>query len=369
MKNDDEMYRSVLSRREEYRKNKEKRIRTIRRTVPVLACFCFIVVFIPMLWGDFAKLPDIQIQPNTVDEPTIESSESAAVSTTISTQKPETDMIVTTKKKQTQTVITTAVSDRRSYRETKQETAEHRETQPPVTDAPIIETQTTAPKQTTVETSVTTVDFSDSDLLIGYDDGNHHWEENQKPDWGEFQKPAPSLAPSSSKRIVMRCKSFCAPGKKLLVDVAMADGSLRPIDYDTVEKYEYSIYTSEGYSYENYFTNNKVEDENIIINGEQGEYKKEYSREEINLFDINGEYYDYDSYHHETAEIDFSRYEADSSGCITFSFSAVYDEESNSESNRLLYFYVGEKGTAVSNIGVEKAKEGYQAACDLPERG
>lgn len=178
------MYQSVLSRREEYRKKKEKRIRTIRRTVPVLACFCFTVMIGLRFWDDLAKLSHFPIQPDIVDEPMIESSESAitadttesgstdqtiitdAVSTTISAQNSQTDMVATTGPPQTQTV-TTAVSGEESGRETEQETIEHTETQAPVEDTmpnadvqttaavtytqPIIVAQTTSPAQTTVE--------------------------------------------------------------------------------------------------------------------------------------------------------------------------------------------------------------------------
>lgn len=176
MRNDDEMYRSVLSRREEYRKKKEKRIRTIMRTVPVLACFCFTVVFGLRFWDDLAKLPHFPIQPDIVDESTIESPESTtaadttessftdelnitdAVSTTVPNQNSETDMVTATEKTQTQTV-TTAISDNKSDKGNEQETTEHKETQVPVTTAPVVETkptiefQTTSPVQTTAAVS------------------------------------------------------------------------------------------------------------------------------------------------------------------------------------------------------------------------
>lgn len=179
VKNDDEMYRSVLSRREEYRKKKEKRIRTIRRTVPVLACFCFTVLFGLRFWDDLAKLPRLPIQPDIIDEPMIESPESTtaadtsessstdqaiitdAVSTTISAQNPGTDMVAATGIPQTQTV-TTAVSGEESGRETEQETPEHRETQAPAVETkPTIEVQTTSPVQTTEKTNKTTAAVSE----------------------------------------------------------------------------------------------------------------------------------------------------------------------------------------------------------------
>lgn len=190
MKNDDEMYRSVLSRREEYRKKKEKRICTVRRTVPLLACFCFAVVFGLMFWDDLAKLHSIPIHPDIVEESMIEPSESTAaadttessstdqviindaVSTTISAQNSETDMVAATVPPQTQTVAT-AVSSEESGRETEHETIEHTETQAHVEDKkpntdvqttspvtytqPVITVQTTPPAQTTVEITTSIV--------------------------------------------------------------------------------------------------------------------------------------------------------------------------------------------------------------------
>ncbi|MDE6019875.1 MAG: hypothetical protein K2H01_02600 [Ruminococcus sp.] len=190
MKNDDEMYRSILSRYEKYQEKKKRRIRTIRRTVPVFACFCFTVVFGLRFWDDLAKLSRFPIQPDIVDEPMIESSESTTaadttessstdqaivtnvVSTTISAQNSEIDIVATTGKSQTQTV-TIAVSGEESGRETEQEASEHRETQAPVTTAPVVETkpiievQTTSPVQTTVEPPNTIVTETE---LVGDND-------------------------------------------------------------------------------------------------------------------------------------------------------------------------------------------------------
>lgn len=180
MKNNDEMYRSVLSRREEYRRKKEKRIRTIRRTVPVLACFCFTVVYGLRFWDDLARFSRDPIQPNIVNEPMTENTESTAaadttesslteqaiiadaVSTTISVQNPEEDMAADTGANQTQTV-TTAAAVEESSGEAEHETIEHTETQAPVTTAPVVETkpvivaQTTAPVQTASEAAKTVV--------------------------------------------------------------------------------------------------------------------------------------------------------------------------------------------------------------------
>ena len=73
MKNDDQMFQSVLSRRNEYRERKNKRIRTIRRTVPVLACFCLTIALGVGYWDHFKNLPHIPVQPNIIEESTISS--------------------------------------------------------------------------------------------------------------------------------------------------------------------------------------------------------------------------------------------------------------------------------------------------------
>ena len=73
MKNDDQMYQSVLSRYAEYQETKKKnRRQTIRRTVPVLACFCFCAVLGIGYWNHFQKLPNIPVKPDVIEEPTIE---------------------------------------------------------------------------------------------------------------------------------------------------------------------------------------------------------------------------------------------------------------------------------------------------------
>ncbi len=179
MKNDDEMYRIVLSRREEYRKKKEKRIRTFRRTAPVLVCLCFTVVFGLRFGDDLAKFSRVPRQPDIIDKPMTETSETTAaadttesssmdqemiiavVSTTISAQNAETGMVAATGSPQMQTV-TAAVSGEESYREPEHETIEHTETQTPVTTAPVVETEPvievqTTPVQTVTEAPVTIV--------------------------------------------------------------------------------------------------------------------------------------------------------------------------------------------------------------------
>ncbi len=67
MKNDEQMYQSVLSRRDAYRAKKERRIRTGRRTVPVLACCCLAAVLGLGYRNHLKKLPEIPAAPESSD--------------------------------------------------------------------------------------------------------------------------------------------------------------------------------------------------------------------------------------------------------------------------------------------------------------
>lgn len=172
MKNHNEMYQSLLSRYNEYEEKKKKRIRTIRRTVPVLACFCLTVALGVGYWDHFRNLPNIPVQPNIIEEPTIEtpdtttastdanttvSSEtpSEPASTTVPTTNSETERMTTTTGNQTQTV-TTVVTDVTEAPATEQaaeqtEAPASVETEPvtdpqPVTEPPVVATvETQAP--------------------------------------------------------------------------------------------------------------------------------------------------------------------------------------------------------------------------------
>lgn len=66
MKNDEQMYQSVLSRRDAYRAEKERRKGVFLRAVPVLACCCLAAVLGLGYWNHLKKLPEIpavQIEP------------------------------------------------------------------------------------------------------------------------------------------------------------------------------------------------------------------------------------------------------------------------------------------------------------------
>ena len=169
MKNDDQMFQSVLSRRNEYRERKKKRIRTIKRTVPVLACFCLTIALGVGYWDHFRNLPHIPVQPNILEEPTIETPDtttastdanttvisetpSEPASTTAPTLNSETERMTTTAGNQAQTV-TTVVTDATETPATEQ-AAEQTEAPVSVETEPVTDSQhvTEPPVVTTVET-------------------------------------------------------------------------------------------------------------------------------------------------------------------------------------------------------------------------
>ena len=362
MKNYDEMYQSVLSKYDEYLEKKRKRIRTIKRTAPVLACFCLTIVLGVGYWDHFKNLPHIPVQPNIIEETTIERPEttttastdtnttvssltlSEPASTTAATTNSHTDRMTTTASKQTQTV-TTVVTDATEAQTTEQ-VVKQTETQAPATTPSVTYTQpvTEPPVVTTEEPPTTTVIANIKEIKFGYDDGS---------DIGGHQKP------SAPQKIVMKCMSFCELGETLTVEVAMADESLQPIFYSTAPDYEYRIYACNPQNHKD------IEDEKFFANEQPKGYKQKYLSDEAAMFDIHGDEKSYDLYHQETAIIDFSNYEVGESGCISFVFLAVYSEDplhpSYMGSEQYMYYYVGEKGTSISNLSIEDAIENYQA--------
>lgn len=170
MKNDDQMYQSVLSRYAEYQENrKKKRNQIIKRTVPVLACFCLTIALGVGYWDHFRNLPHIPVQPNIIEEPTIETPDTTTASTdantTVSSETPsepgsttaptsnsETERMTTTAGNQAQTV-TTIVTDATEAPTTEQ-AAEQTEAPTPTETEPVTDPQlvTEPPVVTTVET-------------------------------------------------------------------------------------------------------------------------------------------------------------------------------------------------------------------------
>jgi len=173
--------------------------------------------------------------------------------------------------------------------------------------------------------------------------------------------------PLPDQRLALKCKSYCELGETLKIDVAMGDTysyhqqySGYPT-YDTLGHAEYGAYACDIGNY------SKIENKKLTINGESSEYKKVYTKEEMESLDISGKFDDYGSYHHETAEIDFSNFTIGDSGSIVFYFHWVYDEENpdNPSSNisgmsKIVGYYVGEKGVVIG-AGAEDAKLRYRA--------
>ena len=171
MKNDDQMYQSVLSRYAEYKEaKKKKRIQTIRRTVPVFACFCLTIALGVGYWDHFRNLPHIPVQPNIIEEPTVEIHEttttastdanttvssmipSEPASTTAPTSNSETVRMTTATGIQTQSVTTVVTNATETP--TTEQFVKQTETQAPATAPPATYTQpiTDPPVVTTVET-------------------------------------------------------------------------------------------------------------------------------------------------------------------------------------------------------------------------
>ena len=88
MKNNDEMYQSLLSRYEEYQQKKKKRLLVIGRVVPALACFCLAVILGFGYWNHDSRLPVIPEQLEITEATTVSTAEitqSAQTTTDIKT--------------------------------------------------------------------------------------------------------------------------------------------------------------------------------------------------------------------------------------------------------------------------------------------
>lgn len=352
MKSHDEMYQSLLSRYDDYQKKKKQRIIITRRIVSLAACFT--VIFSGyQIWNNISKNP---LKPPVIDEVSdingetnTDFTETATINsgTTYSKQK---DVTVTTKTQQTNTETSMSTTYTESQQtETHPLTTQTEYIQPSseLQTTPVNTTQSVIQTQTVTETTtITTFNPDIHEVKFGY------IEEGQ-----DTGKPS---SPTSSNIIVMKCMSFCNTDEKLNVEVMMADKTLNPKHYDSARNYEYEVYACNTLYFEN------IDDKRFIVNGEQSEYKRVYSNDEIKLFDITGNYDNYDLYHHELTEIDFSNYESGDVGCILFSFKVAYMDDplnpSYMGSNQRMYFYVGEKGTAVSSISIDVAMENYLCA-------
>ncbi len=109
MKNDDQMYQSVLSRRDAYRLQQQKRTRTVRRVVPVLACFCFTVGLGLGIWKHQSNLPHVPVK--TVTETTATTETTTTIAETTSTAVSEPSQIRQTRPTTSATVQTETVTE------------------------------------------------------------------------------------------------------------------------------------------------------------------------------------------------------------------------------------------------------------------
>lgn len=155
MKSYDEMYQSVLSRYDEYQRKKKKRIRTIRRTVPVLVCFCFAVVFGLINWNDLEKLPKAPVSPDMIEEyPTDTSEETTSPERTSATESSSAGQDIQTTPSATAippalTESVTKIAAGTVHSITAAVSADNSETDAPVTTTPVSGSATSPPPQTT----------------------------------------------------------------------------------------------------------------------------------------------------------------------------------------------------------------------------
>lgn len=90
MKNNDEMYRSLLSRWDEYQEKKKKRICTLKRSVPVLACLCLTVFLCIGYWKHSGTPPVAPPQPGSSGGIVTDVTGTTASSATVTTASAQT---------------------------------------------------------------------------------------------------------------------------------------------------------------------------------------------------------------------------------------------------------------------------------------
>ncbi|MCR4645900.1 MAG: hypothetical protein K5695_10920 [Oscillospiraceae bacterium] len=178
MKNDDQMYQSVLSRRAVYRQTQEKRRRTTRRITPVLACACLAVVLGVGYWNHFRNMPTIPTLPESsqalTTETTVEtgstevpSSESTEFPSTAATVPTETEPAATA-----ETLLPTDATEPEFSEDVPESSAEESQQEQPHTDPPVteqIQPSTQPPTEPTVQPAaqeMTGVDTGTQDATV-----------------------------------------------------------------------------------------------------------------------------------------------------------------------------------------------------------
>lgn len=168
MKNDYEMYQSVLSKRNEHREKKERQKRIIIRTVPVFACFVLTAGLGLGYWNYSKNIPNIPSYPDIGDEVTTSSEVTTSLSTHINSAATisSTKTVITTTAHTTEKATTSAAETSTSTESTETteanttETTAVTETEPPTQETTVTETTVTAAMttQSSVKTTVTTQD-------------------------------------------------------------------------------------------------------------------------------------------------------------------------------------------------------------------
>ncbi|MBR3419347.1 MAG: dockerin type I repeat-containing protein [Oscillospiraceae bacterium] len=165
--------------------------------------------------------------------------------------------------------------------------------------------------------------------------------------------------PGTSARIALQCKAFCPAGEALTVDAAV--GYAADIPDSDQHHFEYGVCAWNPVLYK------QSEDAKLRINGEPDSFVKAYPAQESGAFAVDMYTLDYETWHHETTVLDFSRYEAGSTGRIRFSFTLYLTENpehpSSMGADRLLYYFVGENGTGFGGSAAE-AEQNYRSASD-----
>jgi len=148
MKNNDEMYQSLLSRYDEYQEKKKKRTLLIKRTVPVLAGFVLVVGIGLSCWQHFGNMHSIPMVSDTIDESIITVTTNADNVTTEVTTQEQSETQTSSKN----VTVTTAVTASKT-------TATADKAQTTTIAAPMATNRNTAPttaKTTAIKTSKTT---------------------------------------------------------------------------------------------------------------------------------------------------------------------------------------------------------------------
>ena len=157
MKNNDEMYQSLLSRYDEYQKKKKKKTLLIKRTVPVLASFVLVVGIGLGCWKHFGNMHSIPMVSDNIDE---------SIITVTTTTGSETTAVTTQKQSETQTssknvtVTTTAKNSKTTATADKAQTTTAAPNASNHNTAPTTARTTGVQTEKTAKTTKTTVTYT-----------------------------------------------------------------------------------------------------------------------------------------------------------------------------------------------------------------